>query len=105
VVAQETISQRQDEIERLKALIPGELMSEVPPMSGQVLLVNPEWNFVIVSLGKADKLVPAVEMIIHRGDKMVGKVRITSVMDNVSVAEIQRGWEQLPIQEGDRVFN
>lgn len=78
---------------------------KVPPVHGEILLVNPEWNFVVLSIGMTDKMVPNVEMMVHRGDQLVGKVRVSSVMEHCSVAEIQRGWEQLPIQEGDRVFN
>lgn len=77
----------------------------VPPVHGEVLLVNPEWNFVVLNIGQTDKLVPNVEMMVHRGDQLVGKVRVSSVMERCAVAEIQRGWEQFPIQEGDRVFN
>jgi cell shape-determining protein MreC len=78
---------------------------KVPPVHGEILLVNPEWNFVVLNIGLSDKLVPNVEMMVHRGDQLIGKVRVSSVMERCAVAEIQRRWEQLPIQEGDRVFN
>lgn len=78
---------------------------KVPPVHGEVLLVNPDWNFVVLNVGSMDKLVPNVEMMVHRGEQLVGKVRVSSVMERCAVAEIQRGWEQFPIQEGDRVFN
>lgn len=104
---QETIRSQEDEIIRLRAQLgfgEGDI-TEVPAVAGKVLLVNPEWNFVVVDLGREDKLLPNVEMIVHRGEQMIGRVRISAVMDRISVAEIERDWQQIPIQEGDRVFN
>jgi septal ring factor EnvC (AmiA/AmiB activator) len=99
----------EDEVTQLKLQLDmlgrGDGEVKVPPVHGEILLVNSEWNFVVLNIGMTDKLVPNVEMMVHRNDQLVGKVRVSSVMERCAVAEIQRGWEQLPIQEGDRVFN
>ncbi|HIE11305.1 MAG TPA: hypothetical protein EYP62_06785 [Kiritimatiellae bacterium] len=83
--------------ERIAAAVPRGL-------SGNVLIVNRPWNFVVVDLGSDDGLVPNIELLVHRGDRLVGKVRVSTVRDSFSVAEIVRDWERLPIQEGDRVL-
>ncbi|MFH0879512.1 MAG: hypothetical protein V2A34_07335 [Lentisphaerota bacterium] len=73
-------------------------------LSGHVLVVNPDWNFVILDIGSEAGLVPTAEMLVHRADELVGKVRISTVKDNLAIAEIITDWEKAPIQEGDRVL-
>ena len=75
-----------------------------PGLSGKILVVNPSWNFVILDIGSEAGLVPTAEMLVHRNDNLVGKVRISSVRKNMSIAEIMRDWEKAPIQEGDYVL-
>jgi len=83
--------------ERIAAAVPRGL-------SGNVLIVNRPWNFVVVDLGSKDGLVPNIELLVHRGDRLVGKVRVSTVREKFSIAEIVRDWERLPVQEGDRVL-
>ena len=75
-----------------------------PGTSGHILVVNPDWNFVILDIGAESGLVPTAEMLVHRSDSLVGKVRISSVKENMAIAEIVTDWEKAPIQEGDRVL-
>ncbi|MBN1268011.1 MAG: hypothetical protein JXB04_00345 [Kiritimatiellae bacterium] len=73
-------------------------------LSGHVLLVNSYWNFVVIDLGSRAGLSANTEMLVHRGDQLVGRVRITTVKESMSVAEILSDWEQSPIREGDYVL-
>jgi hypothetical protein len=41
-------------------------------------------------------LAPTTEMLVHRSDSLVGKVRISNVKDHMSIAEIVTDWEQAP---------
>ncbi len=81
----------------------------IPPgLKGQVLFVNPAWNFVVLGVARDSGVSPAVDLIVQRDDKLVGKIRISEVKAdfNLAVAEILGDWRQddLKIQEGDYVI-
>ncbi|MCX6992021.1 MAG: hypothetical protein NT011_02640 [Kiritimatiellaeota bacterium] len=82
-----------------KAAIPKGLL-------GSVAYVNPEWNFVIMRLSpqNAKLIMPDLELLIHRSDRLVGKVRVQTVVDNLVVAEIVSDWQQMPCEKGDYVM-
>jgi len=69
--------------------------------TGKVLLVSHEWNFVVLDIGKEKHVVPDKEMLIHRGDELVGRVRISAVEPKICVAEILPGSDTGEIQRGD----
>lgn len=73
---------------------------------GNIAYVNPEWNFVIVSMAlqNAKLIMPNLELLIHRSDRLVGKVRVQTVLDNLVVAEIVNDWQQIPCKKGDYVM-
>ncbi len=73
-------------------------------LTGEVLRVNKDWNFVILNLGRAQGLVPEAEMLVYRDTDLVGKVRISAVKDALAVAEVLRDWERDAVQEGDHVL-
>ena len=73
-------------------------------LSGKIVVGNPDWNFVILDIGSDKGLKPNADMMIHREDKLVGKVHVTSVEKNMAIAEILRDWQQQPIREGDSVL-
>lgn len=75
-------------------------------LSGTILAVNQAWNFVVLSLGDRQGVVPNAEMLVQRGDQYLGKVRVTSVEPSTSIADIlvrtvPRGLSVMP---GDRVI-
>jgi hypothetical protein len=77
---------------------------KMPGVSGKVTFVDNAWNFVILDVGLANGVVPNGELIVYRNNAFLGKVRVTKVDPNDSVAEI------LPdvkgsIQIGDKVLN
>jgi len=73
---------------------------------GSVTLVNPEWNFVIMRLSPETtrNITPNLELLIHRNDRLVGKVRVQTMVDNLAVAEIMSDWQQMPCEKGDYVM-
>ena len=73
---------------------------------GSVTLVNPEWNFVIMRLSPeiTKYIMPNLELLIHRNDRLVGKVRVQTMVDNLAVAEIVSDWQQMPCEKGDYVM-
>lgn len=83
----------------------GESIPVPEGLTGHVLAVNSTWNFVVLDIGLESRLLPNVEMLVHRGDQLVGKIRVTSCSDRVSIADILRDWPQSqPITEGDKAF-
>ena len=74
-----------------------------PGTVGKVVFVNDAWQFVIVDLGANQGAVAGAELMVHRGDQYLGKVRLTAVRENVSVAEIISG-KAGQIKENDDVL-
>jgi predicted RNase H-like nuclease (RuvC/YqgF family) len=72
-------------------------------LHGKIVVVNKDWNFVILDLGSNDGLVPNAEMLVHRGDKLIGKVQISGVTRELSIADINADWVQGQVKEGDFV--
>jgi uncharacterized coiled-coil protein SlyX len=93
--------------QRIAALVPDTQQIATPTpegLTGEILLVNPVWNFVVLNLGADDELAPQSELLVHRDDHLVGKIRVSQVEDDLAVAEIVRDWEKLPLRKGDQVF-
>lgn len=74
-----------------------------PGTAGRILKVNDDWNFVVLNIGTNHGLVPNGTMIVHRGDKMIGRIRIAVVNKDMCIATIERDWTQGTVQEGDYV--
>jgi predicted RNase H-like nuclease (RuvC/YqgF family) len=73
-------------------------------LSGKVVAINKPWSFVILDIGKEQKLVEGVELTVYRGDTFVGKVRTVTVDANTAVADILGDWSKGEIQVGDQVI-
>jgi hypothetical protein len=73
-------------------------------LSGKVMAINKAWNFVVLDIGKDNKLVEGVELVVYRGDTMIGKVRSVSVDATSAVADILPDWTKTEIQVGDKVL-
>jgi predicted nucleic acid-binding Zn-ribbon protein len=73
-------------------------------LNGHIVLVDPEWNFVVVDLGKLHGLQKNTQMLVHRGEELVGRIRVSDVRDQLSVGDVERAWVTAPLQPGDRVF-
>ncbi|MCX7818797.1 MAG: hypothetical protein N2652_06290 [Kiritimatiellae bacterium] len=73
-------------------------------LRGQVLIADPQWNFVVLNIGKNAGVQKNTTLLVHRGDEMIGRIRISDVRDEISVGDIERDWTRGPVQPGDRVF-
>ena len=82
----------------------GDVKVEMPDLKGRVLAVDPKWDFVILDVGADQGAVEYGEMMVSRGGKLVGKVQITSVQPNRSIANILSDWKQDEVLEGDAVI-
>lgn len=57
-------------------------------LEGRILAVNQAWNFVVLNLGDRNGIVNNAELLVKRGNRLVGKVRVTSVEPSISIADI-----------------
>ncbi len=57
-------------------------------LQGRILAVNQAWNFVVLNLGDKNGVVNNAEMLVKRGNSLIGKVRITSVEPATSIADV-----------------
>jgi len=72
-------------------------------LTGRILFVNKDWNFVVIDLGSDDGLVPNAEMLIHRKEELLGKITISGISRTMAIAELQPDWAQGKVKEGDLV--
>ena len=75
-------------------------------VKGKVLAVNPGWGFCVLSTGDKQGAAHGRVMIVARDGKAIGKVKITSVEANQSIADIQTGTfvRGMFVQPGDEVI-
>ncbi len=73
-------------------------------LKGSVLAVDPQWGFVVLNVGEKDGAREHGELLVSREGKLVGKVQITSVEGERSIANVVPGWQQAEIQVGDAVL-
>jgi hypothetical protein len=77
-----------------------------PGLHGTVLAVNQVYNFVVLSMGDRQGVVPNSEMLVLRHGSLIGRIRISSVEPTTSIGDIitnslARG---VQVQPGDTVI-
>ncbi len=104
-IIEDTMARLQIDLRRLQEL--DRLRDQrIAPMelSGKVLAINKDWNFVVLDVGKDNRLVEGIDLTVYRGDTLIGKVRTVSVDAGTAVADILPDWTKTEIQVGDRVL-
>src|SRR6185437_3731479 len=71
---------------------------------GKVLVADPKWDFVVVSVGEDQGAQPRGELLVNRDGKLVAKVKITSVQKDRSIVNVMPGWKLGEVLEGDQVI-
>ena len=80
-----------------------EKMEEVKvELTGKILEVNEEWNFITMDLGK-DQVVQGLKMAVNQNGSYIATVKITKVEDRVCCAEVISG-RVADIKPGSVVF-
>lgn len=72
-------------------------------LSGEVIAVDPKWNFVVINIGSEQGVLKYGKMSVHRDGKLISKVRIVDVESDRSIANIMNDWTQADVMEGDKV--
>ena len=75
-----------------------------PGTTGTIVYANKDWNFVVIDIGSNEGVQSTAEMIVHRGDEMIGKIRISAVRDDVAIAEVLTDYQKATVKEGDNVL-
>jgi len=73
-------------------------------LKGNVLVTDPKWNFVVLSVGENDDAKLHGEMLVSRAGKLVAKIIITEVQKGRSIANVMPGWQIGEVYEGDVVI-
>ncbi len=73
-------------------------------LRGKILAVDPKYDFVVLNIGDDQGAKERGEMMVDRQGKLIGKVRISRVEKDRSVATILPAWKKGQIMEGDQVI-
>ena len=73
-------------------------------LKGEVMAVDPKWEFVVLNVGENQGVLPNGEMLVSRDGKLVAKVIVRSVQRDRSIANLVPGWKLGDVYEGDQVI-
>ncbi len=75
----------------------------VPSMDGQVVVINREFDFIVMNLGRNHGLSVGQEFQVVRGTEILGRVKVEKVYDELSAAALLPESQKNAIREGDAV--
>ena len=73
-------------------------------LQGKVTAVDAQFDFVVLNIGESQGAREHGELLVSRGEKLIGKLRILDVKKDHSIANILPDWKQGEIQTGDLVI-
>ncbi len=73
-------------------------------LHGTVTAVDAQFDFVVLDIGETQGVREHGELLVSRGEKLIGKLRILDVKQDHSIANILPDWKQDEIQTGDLVI-
>jgi hypothetical protein len=73
-------------------------------LHGKILAVDPKYDFVVLNIGDDQGARERGEMMVNRGGKLIGRVRISRVDKDRCVANILADWKNGDVMEGDEVL-
>ncbi len=95
---------RNTQIELAKILTPDIHIPLDPKLKGQVVMVDPKWEFVVLNVGDNQGVLKDGELLVNRDGKLVAKVRVATVQKDQSIANVVPGWKLGDVYEGDQVI-
>ncbi|MDR0533846.1 MAG: hypothetical protein LBH01_07825 [Verrucomicrobiales bacterium] len=104
-IVDDALAKANAEIEKYKELDEFRGTKSAPmDLTGRVVAINKTWNFVVLDVGKDNKLVENVELTVYRGNQMIGKIRTVSVDAKAAIADVIPDLTPSEIQVGDKVL-
>ena len=82
-----------------------ELTSTPINLRGRIVAVENHWGFVVLDVGRAQHVGVDSQFLVYRDSKMIGKVQVQSVGDNVSVAQMLPDYQRGTPKVGDLVVH
>jgi hypothetical protein len=73
-------------------------------LKGEVMAVDPKWEFVVLNVGENQGVLQNGELLVSRDGKLVAKVIVRSVQRDRSIANLVPGWKLGDVYEGDQVI-
>ncbi|MFA5356604.1 MAG: hypothetical protein WC301_04295 [Candidatus Omnitrophota bacterium] len=74
-----------------------------PSSEGKVLVVNKEYDFIVVNLGSRNGVKPGDIFAIYRGNKYLGDIKVAKTHDSMSAADFLTPAIKNSVREGDRI--
>lgn len=104
----------QPEVELGKVVVNGDQPSGASPvrpagsvagtsLDGQVVVVNREYDFIVMNIGRNHGLLIGQEFQVVRDNQILGRVKVEKVYDELSAAAILPESQKSSIREGDAV--
>ena len=78
-------------------------VSAGPPSAASVLVVNRDFNFIVVNLGSRDGIKQGQSLEVVRGGRTIARAQVERVYDNMSAANLLPEYSKADIREGDSV--
>jgi predicted RNase H-like nuclease (RuvC/YqgF family) len=73
-------------------------------LKGEVMAVDPKWDFVVLNVGEDQGVLQNGELLVSRDGKLVAKVIVRSVQRDRCIANMVPGWKLGDVFEGDQVI-
>jgi hypothetical protein len=70
-------------------------------LHGTVLTTDLKWRFLVLDIGADEGVLQNGELLVRRGDKLVGKAKVSRVEKDRCVANLLAGWDVGEIKAGD----
>jgi hypothetical protein len=73
-------------------------------LEGKILVSDPKWDFVVLSVGEAQGVKLDGQLLVSRGGRLVAKVIVRNIQKDRSIANVMPGWKLGEVMEGDQVI-
>lgn len=74
-------------------------------LEGKILVVNKEYNFVVINLGSKDGVKAGDIFLVYRGNTYLGEIKVEKVHDSMSAAGFVSPEMKQQVSEGDRILS
>jgi hypothetical protein len=89
--------------EKQKETVPVTTLTKETPLEGKVLVVNRDYNFVVINLGSQQGIKLDDEFAVYHKEKYIGDIKVEKLHDSMSAAGFVSTQIKDKIAEGDKV--
>lgn len=94
---------KEKKAKEIKEPVKEEAAAVASGLEGKVLVVNKDYNFVVISLGSKDGIALGDKFSLFHNDKYVGDIKVEKVHDSMSAAGFEGAAIKDRVYEGDKV--